>query len=427
MISGKLLFELGRLVRRLWFRPAVYSVVAVATVALAIVVPPFLPPEIRPPVKIGGEAVETVLTVLASSMLAVVTFSLSALVAALAEATRSATPRATTLLMEDGAVQNTLSTFLGAFLFAVVAILGVSGSVYTEVGRFILFAATSAVIAIVVVALVNWIERISRLGRVGETVDRVERATAEAFAAYATRPTLGGVGPPLDPPAGLVVRAPRIGYVQHIDVGRIAEAADAAGATVHLAVRPGAFIDPSRPIATIAGGDGDGDGDGTVADCVRAAVTVGDQRSFRQDPRFGIVVLSEIAVRALSPGVNDPGTAIDVIGTIVRLLWQWQDAAAAATPEPGTARVSVPLLDPVDILEDAFRPVGRDGAGVVEVAVRLARGLCSLAHAPDPALAAAARARLDDLLQRMRAGEAHAADLDSVLRVVARHLPAVPR
>ncbi|MGE0745376.1 MAG: DUF2254 domain-containing protein [Rhodospirillales bacterium] len=423
MISGKLLFELGRLVRRLWFRPAVYSIVAVATVALAVVVPPFLPPEVKPPVTLEGKAVDTVLTVLASSMLAVVTFSLSALVAALAEATRSATPRATTLLMEDGAVQNTLSTFVGAFLFAVVGILGVSGSIYTEVGRFILFAATAVVITIVVVALVNWIERISRLGRVGETIDRVERATAEAFAAYAIDPGLGGVGPPLDAPEGPVVLAPRIGYVQHIDVPRIAEAAEAAGATVHLSVRPGAFVDPSRPIATISGGAGDG----TIADCVRTAVTVGDQRSFSQDPRFGVVVLSEIAVRALSPGVNDPGTAIDVIGTIVRLMWQWQDAAAAAEPAPGTQLVSVPLLDPVDILEDAFRPVGRDGAGVVEVAARLARGLCSLAHAPDPALAGAARARLDDLLQRMRAAEAQPADLDSVQRVVARHLPAVPR
>jgi hypothetical protein len=49
-------------------------------------------------------------------------------------------------------------------------------------------------------------------------------------------------------------------------------------------------------------------------------IIVGDVRSFDQDPRFGAVVLTEIASRALSPGMNDPGTAIDVIGRAVRLL-----------------------------------------------------------------------------------------------------------
>jgi len=419
MVSRKLLFEIGRVVRRLWFRPALYSAAAVATVALAIVVPPLLPFALKSPVTLSADSVETVLTVLASSMLAVVTFSLSALVAALAEATRSATPRATTLLMEDGAVQNTLSTFLGAFLFAIVGILGISGSIYTELGRSILFAATVAVIAIVVVALVKWIERISRLGRVGETIDRVENATGAAFAAYADNPTLGGTTPPARPPSGRTVFAAKTGYVQHIDVPRIAAMAADAGATVHLAVRPGAFVDPVRPIAVIEGDDGAT----TLADCVRTAVTVGDQRSFPQDPRFGIVVLAEIAVRALSPGVNDPGTAIDVIGTTVRLLWQWQDAAVAARPEPGSPLVTVPLLDPADILEDAFRPIGRDGAAVVEVATRLARGLCSLARVPDPALGAAARARIDDLLARMRDRGCLADDLAAVERVVAAHPP----
>ncbi len=47
-------------------------------------------------------------------------------------------------------------------------------------------------------------------------------------------------------------------------------------------------------------------------------------RTFEDDPRFGLIVLSEIADKALSPGVNDPGTAIDVIGTLVRLFTLWQ-------------------------------------------------------------------------------------------------------
>lgn len=54
------------------------------------------------------------------------------------------------------------------------------------------------------------------------------------------------------------------------------------------------------------------------------AFVVGDQRTFDNDPRFGLVVLAEIADRALSPAVNDPSTAIDVIGTLTRLLCNWR-------------------------------------------------------------------------------------------------------
>ena len=57
---------------------------------------------------------------------------------------------------------------------------------------------------------------------------------------------------------------------------------------------------------------------------VRAFI-VGDDRTFREDPRFGLVTLAEIAARALSPAVNDVGTAIDIVGTFVRLLARWAE------------------------------------------------------------------------------------------------------
>ena len=60
--------------------------------------------------------------------------------------------------------------------------------------------------------------------------------------------------------------------------------------------------------------------DEDVHKAVAEAFTIGAERTFDQDPRFGLCVLAEIASRALSPAVNDPGTAIDVIGRAVRLL-----------------------------------------------------------------------------------------------------------
>lgn len=394
LLTDRVRFRLRRWITRLWFWPTAYSLTAVAVVLVAATLPSgyALPGYLT----FTSNSLEPVLTVLASSMLAVVTFSLSAIVSVLSAAAQAATPRATSLLIEDAALQRTLSVFVGAFLFSIVALVGGVGGVYSDAGRLLLFAATVVLIAIVVGTLLRWIDRVSRLGRMGEIIDRTEQATAAALKDFARRPGLGATVRTAPPPAGYPVFATTIGYVQHMDVGQLA-AAVPEGVTCHVAVRPGAFVDPVRPLAVF-----DAPPDDALADALRCAITIGDVRSFEQDPRFGMVVLAEIASKALSPGVNDPGTAIDVSGTLTRLLWGWR-AARNLPVEDAVTNVTIPALSMDDMLEDAFRPIARDGAGQVEVGLRLVAALGSLAQIDDPDLAAAARTRLADVLKRAEA------------------------
>lgn len=108
-------------------------------------------------------------------------------------------------------------------------------------------------------------------------------------------------------------------------------------------------------------------------------------RTFREDPRFGIIVLTEIASRALSPAVNDPGTAIDVIGRHLRILSLWRDPVAA---DPDYPDVLVPRITAQDLIEDARRPIPRHGAGLVEVQIRLQKILPALQNAAPAAFEA---------------------------------------
>ncbi|MFG1187476.1 MULTISPECIES: DUF2254 domain-containing protein [Xanthobacter] len=391
LLTDRVRFRLRRWITRLWFWPTAYSLTAVAVVLVAATLPSgyALPGYLT----FASNSLEPVLTVLASSMLAVVTFSLSAIVSVLSAAAQAATPRATSLLIEDAALQRTLSVFVGAFLFSIVALVGGVGGVYSDAGRLLLFAATVVLIAVVVGTLLRWIDRVSRLGRMGEIIDRTEQATAAALKDFARRPGLGATVRTAPPPAGYPVFATAIGYVQHMDVGQLS-AAVPEGVTCHVAVRPGAFVDPVRPLAVF-----DAPPDDALADALRQAITIGDVRSFEQDPRFGMVVLAEIASKALSPGVNDPGTAIDVSGTLTRLLWGWR-AARNLPFQDAVTNVTIPALSMDDMLEDAFRPIARDGAGQVEVGLRLVAALGSLAQIDDPDLATAARTRLADVLKR---------------------------
>lgn len=368
--------------RRLWLRASMFCLAGVMSALAGVLFGGYLPADLSQ--KIGANAVGDILNIIASSMLAVTTFSLSIMVSAYASAANSATPRASRLLLSDRHSQNALSTFIGSFLFSLVGIVALKMEIYGAAGRLILFVVTVSVIALVVVTLLRWIEYLSNLGRVGHTINIVEKTAGDVLRAYVRHPAMAAVPEDGYDPAGsdVTVTHEVIGYLQHIDVIKLQQLAEKHKTTVHLAARPGIFNDGRRPLAYIKGAVGED------MDALRAAFTFSDDRSFDQDPRFGIIVLSEIASRALSPAVNDPGTAIDVIGTQVRLL---SLLAAPAREEPEYDRVFAPVITLRDFFQDAFMAIARDGAGMVEVGIRLQKSFAMLAGM-HPDFAAEARA-----------------------------------
>jgi len=185
------------------------------------------------------------------------------------------------------------------------------------------------------------------------------------------------------------VHSATVGYVQYVDVKALQAWAAAREATVVVRLLPGGFATPQRELARVhlAGATPEAD---TLGDVARAFVVGGDRR-FDGDPRFGLVVLAETASRALSPAVNDLGTAIDIVGTLVRLFVEWSSADPDADPsEVRFDRVQVPALSIEDMFDDAFTAIARDGAGLVEVGIRLQKALAALAATGDVDLRAAA-------------------------------------
>lgn len=378
---------LSRLVRQLWFRATLVGLLGVAAAVAGVLADRFVPEDWD--LEMGTEAVDNLLTILASSMLAVTTFSLTTVTTALGQATTNTSPRATRLLMQDGVTQNVLSTFVGAFLFSIVGIVVLQAQAYGENGRAVMFFATIAVLALVVVSLLRWIDHLITLGRVGETAGRVETVARRALRARKIAPGLGGKlrrpGQPV-PTTSRSVRATEVGYVLHIDMATIERAAAARDVRVDLAVLPGSFVHPAAPLAWLDMEETDEE----LEACIRAACAVDGSRDYDQDPRFGILVIAEIASRALSPGINDPGTAIDMISRVTQLLafWAEHDEKEEQVSYP---HVHVPRLETADLFEDAFAAIARDGAGVIEVQMRLLKALAALMSMGDDEFRAAAR------------------------------------
>lgn len=402
--------------RTLWVRALLYSLLAIVTALVAIWVDPYIPADFGG--RIGADAVDQILDIMASSMLAVTTFSLTVMVSAYSAATSSVTPRATHLLMQDTTTQNVLSTFLGAFLFSLVGIVGLNAGAYGDGGRVLLFVVSLAMILVVALTLLRWISHLTYFGRVGNTTERVEKAAHSALQYWVEHPCLGA-NPLTDlsviPDTAQTLFAWRVAYVEHIDTRKLSESACQWGVKIYVLATPGSFVNPTSSLAKI---------DGTLTDeqrsTLQGAFSLAVERSFDQDPRYGMCVLAEIASRALSPAMNDPGTAIDVLNRSVRILscWEYRDADSDAVGKKRAGDPSVPVcenvwmppLDPKDVFNDFFTPIARDGSSLIEVQVRLQKVLRSLAQLQPQALGETAR--LHAALALERASQALALEAD---------------
>ncbi|ATW03649.1 hypothetical protein CHN51_08950 [Sphingorhabdus sp. YGSMI21] len=387
---------ISRLPEKIWFRAMLFSVGAIAAAAAAEWVGPLIPYEAD--LEIASGSVGDILTILASSMLAVIAFSVSIMVSAYGSATSTATPRTIALMLADDRSQNALSTFLGTFLFSIVGIIGLSAGYYDDQGRIILFFATIAVIVIISGTLINWIQQLSTFGRMNDLIERVEQATSKALRWHGQHPYLNAQPPVEVPEDALPVRCDiASGVVTSIDMGQLQETASQQDVTVHLIIHPGKLIYPARPLLYLSG-------EGAKAADMqpfRDSILVEHDRSFDQDPRFGLVVLSEIASRALSPAVNDPGTAISVLDSGLRCF----EVLAEASAEPKEAkysRVHGPEIAVEDLFTDFFIKIARDGAGIVEVQQRVQLCLLALAQSwPDLFASAAADASRNALARAL--------------------------
>ena len=363
--------------------------------------------------KMGASAVDSLLSIIATSMLAVTTFSLSTVVAAYGSATSTATPRATNLLLDDTVTQNMLATFIGAFIYSIVGIVLLKAEVYGTSGRLVLFLVTIFVIGLVVIMLVRWIDFLMHFGRLGNVLDRIENRAMKAMQVLVETPHLGAR--PYEgtlkrkPPGTHVVVSRTTGYIQFIDVESLNEIAGDEG-EVTLAVLPGSYIHRGAPLAYVKHA-----ASSELDDQVCDAFVIGARRTFDQDPRLALITMSEVASRALSPAVNDPGTAIEVIARQVRIIASLEPANDVQ--EARYPRVRVPCLRLDDLFDDAFLAIGRDGAGQIEVVTRMLKGLAALAEINPDRFGGSARRHMKILQERASAALGAKSDKDMLSAV----------
>lgn len=376
-----LLRKLHDFSRILVVRVILIALLAVLAIALAKLFGTLIPDGIS--YKVGAEAVDSILQILATSMLTVTTFSLTVMAATHRSVASLWTPRAHQILLQDTTTHTVLATFVGAYLYALIGITLRETEVFAGEELLVLFGMTIVVALLVVIAIIRWISHLEMFGSLIETGARIEEQSTTAWKLRAEWPCLGARAMRDVPPGAREIRARDSGYLQQIYQDRLQDAAEGAEARIWVTRQVGDFV---HRVEVIAMTDGEGE---DFEDKLHENLAIGSLRNYTQDPEFGLLCLSEIGSRAMSPGINDPGTCIDVIRRLARIVLSYGEAHGGS--DLRYDRLHVPPFDPEAALERAVLPLARDGAGFFEVQRALRRSLTAIAGHPDPALAAAAR------------------------------------
>jgi uncharacterized membrane protein len=339
----RLQVALDRLRGRLWFIPAI-GVIAAALLAWGLVaIDRSLADDVDGFFIFGGgpESARAILSTIAAAMLTFtgLVFSITMLVLQLASSQLS--PRVTRTFLRDRANQVVLAIFVATFVYALLVLREVRS---VDEGAFVPAIAVWWAFVLLIAsvgAFIYYIDHMAQAMRVETVIEQVATETRDAIERCYPEPA--GSLPPVDLPvadvADIVLAGDRPGTLQAVDGGKLE--AIATGSLTVLEVVPvvGTFVPSAGPLVRVRG-------TGSVDhDAVRAAFTIGSERSMEQDPAFGLRQLVDIAVRALSPGTNDPTTAamaVDAIHDLLRRLGLRAIPGPQRVGPDGALRVVIP-------------------------------------------------------------------------------------
>ncbi|HTV33291.1 MAG TPA: DUF2254 domain-containing protein [Methylocella sp.] len=333
------------------------------------------------PSRSDPQIAQIMLAAIAGSIMTVVSIVFAILLMTLTLASMQFSPRILVSFVRDRVTQWTLGVFLGTFLYCMAALPAARSfpepfaPVATVTGALVL-------VLISVMGLIFFIHHISRAVSVNHIIDRIARETEDVIDEI--MPHKRGVGlrqedsayPEKD--AEFPVLNDQSGYICFIDSVRLLQLAKAYGLRIRVLRPVGHFVPSGLPLFTVSH-----ESRLTVERSaeLKAAFVIGPMRTLQQDVEFGVLQIVDIALKAISPAVNDPSTAITCVDQLTRILIRWTGRAPPAAllcSPPHVARVIIPWSDFDHLLDTAFEQIRHYSVNDVAISLRLLRAFDDL-------------------------------------------------
>jgi uncharacterized membrane protein len=339
-------------------------------------------PSILFPSRDDPQVAQVILSDVATSIMTVVSIVFAILLMTLTLASTQFSPRILVSFVRDRTTQWTLGVFLGTFSYCMAALPAARSlphpftPVVTTTGAMLLALAS-------VGWLIYFIYHISQSINVNHIVDRIARETELVIDELMPNPRLSS--PTYQPDftdiaaGGVALLNQRSGYIRFIDIGRLLHLAKSYHVKIRVERAVGHFVPAGIPLLSVSQSDRI-----TSERSARLLATfdIGPTRTMQQDVEFGVIQIVDIALRAMSPAVNDPSTAISCIDQLSRILIRWVGRAPPALHlfgPPHVLRVIVPSIGLEGLLDTAFEQIRHYGAADVAVSLRLLRAYGDIA------------------------------------------------
>jgi uncharacterized membrane protein len=359
----------------------------------------------------GGTGARTLLGAVASSTIGVAGTVFSITIAALSLAAGQMGPRLLRNFTRDRGNQFTLGAFLGTFTYALMVLR----SVRTESeGEFVPHLALSVGIMLALVCvgtLVFFVGHIASRINVDTVIELVSEDICSAIQRLTSPKPQPAAPDPLMSRDAVAIVDTRRGYLQQLHAEGLADWAAQRGTLLRLLVRPGDYVFPGAPVAlmipAVEGADA----------AITAATALGPTRVSSADLEFAVSQLVEVAVRALSPGINDPHTAMAVLDRLGAALCDVVSVHLTSGVWLSDNRVTlvVPAVDYDGLTDGMFHMIRQNAAGAPAVLIRLLEVLTAVASCEhNPARIATIRRHAGLVLADAERSVANPADLDDV-------------
>ena len=371
---------------RLSFLPIVMIVVAVAASQITLAVDRGMGDlDLPAAFETSVESSRVVFATIAGALITTVTLLLSMMLVAVQLASTNFSPRTLRNWLADSTLRWSIAIALGTTVFCLMALPTVhDGAGAVERPTVTLLGAVFlALLSLIMV--IRAVDHVAASMQVGTVANRLVESTLhtlqqsrDAFGSQSGASSPTGADPagvldegPEPPSNSVVVESPQTGFIQQIDEETLC-AALPEGASVWLAVSHGDFVTTRLPLASLSPEAEDtapADDGVTLGERVTEAFAIGETRTMQQDVGLGVAQLSDIAVRALSSGVNDPETASGIVlslGEILRAIWALDDVDTVIEREGRTIHRRVATHeDMLRLCLDPIRRYGRRDAGVM--------------------------------------------------------------
>ncbi len=290
-------------------------------------------------------------------------------------------PRLISRFMADRQIQTVLGLFIGTILYLILVLRSVTDTLGAEGVPHLAITTGSVLTVLCLLALLFYVHKVARSIIADNMVNALYSDMLE---------TMDSVLPPRDwpkhePPLARfsgpahAISLGTVGYVQVVDYDGLLDLAVRHDLRIAVHVRAGQYLLAKGEHVSVFAAEAPEE---DILKAMRSAFTIGSERTPAQDLEFGIRQLTEIAVRALSPGINDPFTALAVIDRISAIIESQIGRAVQPTDyhdEEDTLRVIVSRTDLRRLMDAGLRPIRQAGAGHPAILTRMAIRLADLA------------------------------------------------